>query len=325
MLLTTITAAALVLAAVLGMTMQWSLRMYVLGFLVSFCACALIVFGVKGGLLIRSLAVAAAVIAGVAGLAGGSLWQCVWVFPVANGVLLLLAIAYLWWFCSRVDLEQPQAEHDDKRYRSVMDLYIRALMDLVWVDAKYTGLEKTPKDGRFLLVCNHLFIADPGILLNAFQKSQLAFITKQENMKLPIINAFMHKILCQPLNREDDRQALKVILKCIQLIKNDEVSVGVFPEGYTSKDGKLHHFRSGVFKIAQKCNVPIVVCTIQNTKQIFKNLKKLKRTTVELHLVDVIQPENFKGMTTVALADQVYEMMIADLGEDYRVPREETT
>ena len=129
----------------------------------------------------------------------------------------------------------------------------------------------------------------------------------------------MHKFLCQPVDRENDRQALKSILKCIQLIREDKVSVCAFPEGYTSKDGKLNHFRSGVFKIAQKANVPIVVCTIQNTRQIFHNVTHLKPTDVELHLVDVIPAENLKGKTTVDIGNQVYEMMIGDLGESFRM------
>ena len=134
-----------------------------------------------------------------------------------------------------------------------------------------------------------------------------------------VVGKLMHRILCQPLDRDNDRAALKTILKCIQLIKDDEVSIGVFPEGYTSKDGKLHHFRSGVFKIAQKADVPIVVCTIQNTRQIFKNLAHLKHTDVELHLVDVIPAGELKGRTTVEISDRVYEMMIGDLGEGFRV------
>ena len=133
-----------------------------------------------------------------------------------------------------------------------------------------------------------------------------------------IVGKIMHKILCQPLDRENDRAALKTILKCISLIKEDKVSVGVFPEGYTSKDGKLHHFRSGAFKIAQKANVPIVVCTLQNTRMIFKNLAKLKKTDVELHLVEVIPPQELKGKTTVEISDRIYEMMISDLGEEFR-------
>ena len=237
---------------------------------------------------------------------------------VDNAVLwLVLAFAFLWVACAVVDQNKPQ-EKDSKFYRTVAGLYIEALVQLLGVRIHTEGMEKLPKEGRFLLVCNHQHLADPAILLHCFRRSQLAFISKQENRDMFIVGKLMHKLLCQTLDRDNDRQALKVILKCIQLIKEDEVSIGVFPEGYTSKDNKLHHFRSGVFKIAQKTGVPIVVCTIQNTRQIFKNLAKLKRTDVELHLVDVIPPERYQDMTTVEISDMVYDMMLNDLGEKFR-------
>ena len=247
----------------------------------------------------------------------GALWLTVVLSAACYLVLMALAVVFLWVCCRAVDMDVPQ-EEDSQFYRMLMYPYIEALISLVGVRLHTKGLEKTPKEGRFLLVCNHLFIADPGILLHCFKKSQLAFITKQENLKLPIIAPIMHKILCQPIDRENDRAALKTILKCIALLKEDKCSIGVFPEGYTSKDGKLHPFRPGVFKIAQKANVPIVVCTIQNTRPIFKNLKKLKKTDVELHLVEVIPPEEIKGLSTVELSDRIYACMIADLGEKFR-------
>ena len=133
-----------------------------------------------------------------------------------------------------------------------------------------------------------------------------------------LVGNIMHKILCQPLDRENDRAALKTILKCISLLKEDKVSIAVFPEGYTSRDGLLHPFRSGVFKIAQKAQVPIVVCTIQNTRQIFRNLKKLRSTRVPLHVVEVIPAQELAGKTTGEIASRVYESMISDLGEEFR-------
>ena len=111
------------------------------------------------------------------------------------------------------------------------------------------------------------------------------------------------------MNRENDREALKTILGCIQLIKEDIASVAVFPEGYTSRDHKFHGFRSGVFKIAQRTQVPIVVCTITNTHKVLPNLFKLKRTDVDLHLVAVVQPEEYAGLTTVALGNHIHKLM----------------
>ena len=269
-------------------------------------------------MLLKGIAAVSLVLAAViCALCEPALWLVPVLFAACYLALVLAALAFLWFICKIVDLEKPQ-EHDSRFYRSVMYLYIEALISLVGVRLHTKGLEKTPKEGRFLLVCNHLFLADPGIVLHCFKKSQLAFITKKENYDMPFIGKFMHKILCQPIDRENDRASLKTILKCIQMIKDDEVSVGVFPEGYTSKDGLLHPFRAGAFKIAQKANVPIVVCTIQNTRMIFKNLAKLKKTDVELHLVDVIPAEELKGKNTVEISNRVYEMMISDLGEEFR-------
>ncbi len=229
--------------------------------------------------------------------------------------LFVLALVFLVIVCAFVDTKKEQT-HDSKFYRSIMYLYIDALISLVGLRVRTQGLEQTPKEGRFLLVCNHLCVADPGIILSYFKKSQLAFISKRENMTLPIVNKFMHKTMCQYVNRENDREALKTIIRCIQLIREDETSVCVFPEGYIHLDYKLHHFRSGVFKIAQKTEVPIVVCTIRGTHKIFHNLKHLKPTPVELHLVGVIPAEEVRGANTVALGERVYEMMAADLGPD---------
>jgi len=242
-----------------------------------------------------------------------------WMIPV-NFLLLFLALAgfaffFLWFACQIIDTSKPQ-KHDSKFYRWMTHLYIDTVRLCIRLHIHTTGLEKTPKEGRFLLVCNHISDADPVILLHCFRKSQLAFISKRENGSMFIVGKLMHKLMCQPVNRENDREALKTILKCIQMIKDDEVSVAVFPEGYIHEDRKLHHFRHGVFKIATKTQVPIVVCTLQNTLQIFKNLPKWKRTDVHLHLLDVIQPEQYAGMTTVELSEKIYAMMAQDLGPE---------
>ena len=229
---------------------------------------------------------------------------------------MVLAFLFLWLVTAFVDLKKPQ-EHDSKFYRTLVALYVPAICTILRMRVHTRGLEKTPTDGRFMLVCNHLFDFDPVVLLGWFGKSQLAFISKWENSAMFIVGKVMHKLLCQLINRENDREALKTILRCIQLLKEDECSIAVFPEGYTSVDGRLHHFRPGVFKIAMKAQVPIVVCTITNTNRVVHNILRLKHTDIELHLIDVIPAEALKGRTAVDISEQVYQMMLNDLGADF--------
>ena len=245
-----------------------------------------------------------------------ALWMIPILFAGFYLGLMLLAFLLLCILCALVDMDKPQ-EHDGRFYRTVMHWYIEALIPLVGLEIETAGLEKTPKEGRFLLVCNHQNESDPGILLHYFKSSQLAFISKRENKTMFVVGKFMHKILCQLVNRENDREALKTILKCIQLIRNDEVSIGAFPEGGIICKDKLSHFRSGMFKIAQKANVPIVVCTLKGTSDLFHNMKRLKRTYVRLHLVDVIPAEEVKAASTVELGERIYQMMLSDLGPEY--------
>ena len=125
-----------------------------------------------------------------------------------------------------------------------------------------------------------------------------------------VIGPMMHKLQCQLINRENDREALKTILKCIQILKEDKASIAVFPEGgILSEDGKLHHFRPGVFKIAQKAKVPIVVCTLKNTKDVVRNLKRLKPSWVEMKVLDVIAAEELEHVTTVDIAHRCYHLV----------------
>lgn len=267
-------------------------------------------------MILKCIAAVAAVVA-VLKTIGEALWMLPLYFVYYFAIFFFVAVVYCLVICGVVDMNKPM-KRESRFYRVMMYPYVELLMNLFLVKMRTQGLEKTPKNGRFLLVCNHQQFADPGVLLHCFRKSQLTFISKQENRKLPVINKFMHSIRCQFIDRGNDRQALLAIVECIRMIKADEVSVGVFPEGYTSKDGKVHHFRPGVFKIAQKTGVPIVVCTINGTGSLFENIKHLRRSLVNLHLVDVIPPEAYAEKTTVEISDMVYEMMIADLGEEFR-------
>ena len=259
-------------------------------------------------------AVALCLCNGAAGLA----W--LWLLPLSFlGAFLawaLLVFLFVWAACALVDISKPQ-EQDNAFYRWLIYLLAPAACTILRMRVHTRGLENTPKDGRILLVCNHLSNFDPVVLMAYFQKSQLAFISKKENSTMFLVGKLMHKTMCQMIDRENDREALKTILKCIQMIKDDQCSVAVFPEGYCSRDGKLQRLRSGVFKIALKTNVPIVVCTIRNTNKVMENLKRLKPTDIYLDLVEVIPAEDLKGQTAVDVGNHVFQTMLRDLGPEY--------
>lgn len=242
----------------------------------------------------------------------------VWLLGAVAGFVLCLLGCFLavWVPALRTDPAQVQ-DGDDPYIRTVVKLYAPAVFRLLGCKIDAQGTEKLPRDGRFLLVCNHLYDLDPGVPLILFPDAQLAFISKKENLEKPIVGPLMLRIQCQMIDRENDRAALKTILKCISILKEDRASIAVFPEGRIVKDGKLlHDFRPGVFKIAQKAGVPIVVCTLNGTQNIVKNVRRFRRTRIDFHLLEVIPAEELKGTTTVDIARRVHGIMAADLGAE---------
>ena len=69
--------------------------------------------------------------------------------------------------------------------------------------------------------------------------------------------------------------------------------------------------------------MPIVVCTLRNTRPIVQNGLRLKPTDVELKLLDVIPAETLKGRTAVDISEQVYKLMADDLGPEMIAKEEE--
>ena len=218
--------------------------------------------------------------------------------------------------CAFVDLDKEENE-DNRFYRGVLYLIADAAHTVLQVRVHTEGLQKVPAKGRVLLVCNHLDNVDPVIIMHQVKKMQtLAFIAKREAGAMFVVGKFMHKILCQRINRENDREALKTILKCIDILKKDKASIAVFPEGGIKGGNVLHPFRHGVFKIALRSKVPVVVCTLWGTQDIIHNGLRLKPTDVQFHVVGVVQPETYEGMTAVELGQMVHDMMAKDLGPE---------
>ena len=266
-------------------------------------------------MLILVFALVCLVFAVPVGLEAG-VWAALAVF--VGGFLLqaLVAFLFLLYLCHRVDQDVPQ-EKDDPMYRTFSDLILESVLPILRIRIKKTGMEMVPKTGRFLLVCNHCSDSDPVILMREFRKYRLAFISKKENKDMFVIGPMMHKLQCQLINRENDREALKTILTCIQILKEDRASVAVFPEGgILSEDGKLHHFKPGVFKIAQKAGVPIVVCTLKNTLPVVSNILHLKASHVELDVLGVIDTDTVKNLKTVEIAEKTHAMMAKNLGPE---------
>lgn len=236
------------------------------------------------------------------------LWLLASLLGICLAYILFLAIAALF-----VD---PQREYtrNSPFYRRLLYGATARAIRLLHIRIEAWGLEKLPSTGRFLLVCNHRSNFDPILTWQILRKYDLAFVSKPENFRIPIFGRFIRRCCFLAIDRENPKNALVTIQKAAELLKNDEVNVAIYPEGTRSKDCVLLPFHNGVFKIAQKAQVPIVVASIQGTEQIHKNWFR-RSTRVRFEILTVIPAEFVAENRTAAIGQQVRETLSQALTE----------
>lgn len=176
----------------------------------------------------------------------------------------------------------------------------------IWVKAE--GKYKIPQQEKFMLVCNHRSKFDNFVITNQLGKRDIAFITKKENKKIPVANAFFPGLCYVAVDREDKMQSLMAFKRAATILEDNIASIGVFPEGTRQTENTIGEFHEGVFNIAIHAKAPIVVTTIKNTDKVAKRWP-WRATTVEWEVVAVLTYEDYQDLPAKALSDKIHRMM----------------
>ena len=231
-----------------------------------------------------------------------------WVVPVLIFVIFItLAILQLLSLLIMILTANLKKEpgKGEKFFRFLVKHSLPIIIGVAKVKIHTKGLEKVQGDDVKLFVCNHQHNFDPAIVYACFPDAKISFIGKKEIIEeKPFFAKAMQRLGGLFLDRDNDREAAKTIVKAIKYLKDGHNSIGLFPEGHRSADDELQPIRNGSLKIATKAKVPVVVCVIDKTKIISKRI--FRRTSeIDFRVVDVIYPETFENMTTSELGEIV--------------------
>ena len=227
--------------------------------------------------------------------------QCPLIFLGAFFGLLLLHALVLAAASLFVNKKKPDPKYFPF-FRKLLTVSIGPLLQLGAVKVELVGADKLPAGG-FLLVGNHRSDFDPITAMWALRQWGLTFVTKKENVDIPVGGRLIVGSGCISLDRSDDKQGLLVIRQVVRRIQAGE-AIGIYPEGTRSKTGELLPFRVGCFKAAQWAKCPLVVLKTAGTENIGKNFF-LRKTPVTLTVAAVLPYEQIKDLDTQEIGDKV--------------------
>ncbi len=218
------------------------------------------------------------------------------------GIPLGLYIVFVAICCLFV--RKKQYEKHNGFYRFLLDSLTGIVLWYLGVKIHVEGREIVPERERFLLVSNHISNFDSIVQWRILRKARLAFISKDSNFKIPFFGRLARRCCFLEIDRQNPRNAIKTVDAAVALIKSDVFSVGVYPEGTRAKDGVMLPFHNAMFKIAQKADAPLLVCSVTGTNEIHKRTP-WKLTHVYLRFIEVMDKEQVKAMRTADIGERV--------------------
>ncbi|MGL5381135.1 lysophospholipid acyltransferase family protein [Clostridium sp.] len=174
------------------------------------------------------------------------------------------------------------------------------------------GKENIPNEAC-CFIGNHTSILDIPLLMDSAGRA-MGFIAKKEMLKTPVIGYWMQQYNCVPLDRENPREAIKVIQQGAANLKNG-YSMCIFPEGTRSKDGKLGEFKKGSLKLATKAKAPIIPVAIDGAYRAFEIDRKFKTIDITVTFGKPIYTDDLTRDEEKELAEKVRGIIAKELNQ----------
>ena len=115
--------------------------------------------------------------------------------------------------------------------------------------------------GNYIFSANHASLIDIPLLLIATNRYTV-FIAKKELSKIPIFKSILDKAGFIFVDRQNNKNAIESMNNFTRDIKKIPRSIGVFPEGTRTEDGKLKEFKKGASVLSINTKIPIVPVTL---------------------------------------------------------------
>jgi len=196
---------------------------------------------------------------------------------------------------------------------------------------RFTGREKLPRDGAFVLAPNHYSEFDPLIVAVAVWRLGRAprFMAKESLFRLPVLGAALRATGMIPVARAASASAAKqTMLQAKDLVEHGR-GVIVYPEGTLTRDPELWPMRgkSGAVRLALAGDIPLIPMAQWGTQEIMGRYQKglrlwPPRKPVHVVIGDPIDLSDLRGRVgdQAALTEATSRLMaaITDLLEQAR-------
>jgi 1-acyl-sn-glycerol-3-phosphate acyltransferase len=174
------------------------------------------------------------------------------------------------------------------------------------------GIEKARKGVSYVIISNHQSMLDI-LFLNTLCYNY-KWISKIENMKVPLLGWYLKMAGYITINRGNDESKAEMFEKAFGYLKKG-ISIMLFPEGTRSPDNEIRLFKLGAFQMAVMAEVPILPVILDGTGGILPKHGWIlgNGRNISIRVLDPVFPSSFGTDKPEELAGRFYELMTSEL------------
>jgi 1-acyl-sn-glycerol-3-phosphate acyltransferase len=184
---------------------------------------------------------------------------------------------------------------------------------LIW-KINIEGKEKSKRGTAYVIISNHQSLAD--ILVINCLGYDFKWISKIENIKLPVLGWYLKMAGYITVDRGDEASKAEMLVRSFKSLKNGN-SIMIFPEGTRSHNGQPGFFKRGAFQLAIEAGVPILPIVIDGTGDILPKHGLILKANhnIRLQVLDPVPPSLFGTANPEELAARFRDLTVAALKE----------
>jgi len=173
---------------------------------------------------------------------------------------------------------------------------------------KTVGRKKAIRGNTYVLISNHQSILD--ILFINSLRYNYKWISKIENVKVPVLGWYLKMADYITVNRGDEESKIEMLEKSLSCLKRG-ISIMLFPEGTRSTDNEIAFFKRGAFQLAILSGTPILPIVIDGTGGILPKHGYIFGSGhhIMIRVFDPVMPESFNTNNPDELALRMSNMM----------------
>jgi len=192
-------------------------------------------------------------------------------------------------------------------------LWARAVLKLFGVRVRTTGAEHLRPGGHYVIVSNHLSLADTPVMLHA-TPVEFRFLAKRELERVPFIGWYLRRAGHLTVDRCSVRSSIESLNEAARLIREQSLSVLIFAEGRRSPDGTLQPFRDGAAWLAIQSGAEAAPVAIAGTERVLPAKDScILPGEVEVRIGEPVSPAGFtlrdRAAFTALLEERVRSLL----------------